>query len=163
MRPAVLSLLFLAVLGCSSAHRLPAPPAEISFDTLVVPGERIGPVYVGMTGSQLLKSAGEPMSAVRPCKDCPTATRFLNGIRASIREADMRVIQVTTGDGRYKTKEGLGPGSSELAVRSAYGMPRKVVQADFEKSQPYNLLYYKGLWFAIDPPIGRVIDVGVAP
>jgi len=156
-----LSFVLLAS-GCASEREAPpaAPPAQPIFDSLIVPGVRIGPVAVGMSGAQLLQAVGSPASSNHAFTD-GTWNHFSNGIGAFVRDRDNRVIIVTSEDARYRTMEGVGPGVAELVVRSALGAPTRVLDADYNQARIYTNLYYPGMAVAIDPRTGRVVVISI--
>jgi hypothetical protein len=132
---------FVALSGCVSV-----PPGDLTkrqqavatHGTAIIPGERIGPVTIGMTTADLLAMLGEP--------DEKKETRFDDGtlwdvtwnyfsinLSVSVKANGTTpwVYQVgasTWFDKRpklvsYTTSKGIGFGASAFAVKAAYGDP----------------------------------------
>lgn len=152
-----LGLALLGGCGVFGGERLPAPPAEATFDSAIVPGQRIGPVALGMSGPQLLQAAGSPRTSNHSMD--VTSAQFLNGVEVSVRDRDNRVTSASTADGRYATADGLRVGASELEVRSFQGKPADELGA----SGSSHYLCYPGVWFGISPGSNRVNAIGIAP
>src|SRR3982751_800817 len=124
MNPALarrlLATLALAALGACTLfgdERLPAPPAAPIFDSAIVPGERIGPVALGMSGAQLLQAAGAPRTSNHSYTLGLTSAQFPNGVDVNVRDSDNRVTNASTTSGRFATADGLRVGVTELEVR----------------------------------------------
>ena len=116
-------LALLVAAGCSSTPRDANAPV---FDNLIVPGQRIGPVSLGMPAKELVQAAGSPKETRRlPNR---TVSEFSDGIVTVIRDSDLRVISIGTKDPWYATADGIRAGSSELEVRVHLGAAPQVVE-----------------------------------
>ena len=113
-----------------------APEIPIS-DKFVIPGERAGPILLGMSLRKLVEVVGEPVSS--------TASRIPSGRSAllyryadpeaspegamlvMVREYDQTVysIQIDRIES-FQTREGVRYGSSEALVRASYGKPQSI-------------------------------------
>lgn len=114
----------LLLSSCGSAPPLPAPPKELPpDDSLIVPGNRIGSVAIGMTSKQLLKAKGSPSSS--PMRYTDAANYSYDQLRYSVvvDDATQQVWRIATSDGRYRTVEGVGVGQTELEMRADLGNP----------------------------------------
>jgi hypothetical protein len=143
IRLTLYGLSLIAIVGCQSTGNgdvvLPAPPGSPIFDTLIVPGQRIGPISIGMTAGELLRVAGAPTNSTR-FKD-GSANRFGNGIGAFVADDSGRVFSVNTADPRYRTVGGVGTNSSDLEIRSNFGAPVRSIRRD------WRVVCYNGIAF----------------
>lgn len=151
----IVGLLLAGVLGACAGggarqDPLPAPPLQPVFDSLIVPGQRVGPVSLGMSGAQLLQAVGSPTRS-NHIGDV-TAVSFSNGISANVRDSDNRVTTASTSDERYSTPGGVHSGISEFEVRTRLGSPAGVL--DDATTDRY--LCYPGMWFGITRGTNRV-------
>jgi hypothetical protein len=101
-------------------------------DNLIVPGERVGRVFLGMTEEQLYKRMGTP-DQLPP----GTGVTNLNGeamityiwgdliayVQPSTHKVLMIHVQRVGGGIRYATTEGVALGTSELEMKSKLGPP----------------------------------------
>lgn len=119
--PVLVSMFLMACATRDIWDKAGAPPPQ---DYTIVPGQRIGPVYLGMSPSQLWRALGSPSASV-PISD--KRTRF------DFRDHDLRVyVSMVTGvvDGastsspRYTTKEGVKAGATELELLASRGLPQ---------------------------------------
>ena len=113
----------LALVGCASTATLSdAPPSPelvarllVVDDNLVVPGQRIGPVFLGMTEQQLYKKLGEPDQTM-------TASGTVNytypTLQVCVDAVSHRVWEIDAHTSKYSTAEGITIQSSGLAVRA---------------------------------------------
>lgn len=151
----IVALAGAALLGGCAAEspRLPKPAYSAAHpapdDKLIVPGERIGKVYLGMTVSELYRAEGDP---IKTDQVMGTQYYFSDGLHASVESGV--VTGLTTDSPAHKTREGLGVGSSQLALEAAYGATQtsEITANDF-------YLVYKGVAFEIVH--GRVATVVV--
>ncbi len=90
-------------------------------DGLIVPGQRIGPIYVGMDVRLLYQTMGEPRESM-PSADGVTYD-FGGGLAAIVMNTTQRVYRITANSTNYATKEGIRVGLSDLAVRALDGNP----------------------------------------
>jgi len=120
----------LALAGCSSTPGY-----------LIVPGERIGAVYIGMPAKDVIDELGAPLESTRlPNR---TVSAFHDGLTVVVREADQRVISIGTTDTWYATAEGVRAGSTELEVRAELAGAPQVVED--KKNARIKTLCYPGM------------------
>jgi outer membrane protein assembly factor BamE (lipoprotein component of BamABCDE complex) len=104
-------------------------------DALVVPGERIGPVFVGMTETQLYQKLGEPSASVRGNNGIWVQyfyTRLGLGVQVNPKTHKVNVVDSNGVPPEsqaierfpYETKEGISLNTSELRLAT---MPWKLV------------------------------------
>ena len=116
MRSVLLTILVgVALTGLAIAA--PAPR-----DTLIVPGERVGAIALGMTAMDLAGAAGTPPQTVQQGKD----TVFSWGdVTAQISEGASGVDVITVNDPRYETSNHIRVGLASLAATAVLGYPEK--------------------------------------
>jgi hypothetical protein len=125
----------------------PAPAAAQS-DTLIVPGERIGPIRLGMLPGDVVRALGQPSKInTYPHGGIEYDYRyddkyfFVTFSAVPETEAD----QIGTSDPRYATREGIRIGSSGVDVVRAYGR-------NYNKSSVNTVCYAElGIWFLLSP------------
>ena len=146
MHAAKLALLAPIVLAaCASA------PLTLN-DNLVVPGERIGEVQIGMPLSTLLALKGTPLSTT-PIKDTNATTYVFEGLTVA---ADDEVYWIVANDPRFHTAGGVAPGVEQIFARASLGQPACVV------TQGDTTVYdYRRVYFNVDNVNGKVRQVGV--
>lgn len=102
----------------SASH--PAPN-----DNLIIPGQRIGPIYLGMTAKDIYRTMGTPTASY------PSAELYffgpLNGEHTRVQLDDGVVTQIATTNKRFHTTQNLTIGTPELAIRAMMGNPECVV------------------------------------
>lgn len=143
LRAICFTLIALGVSSCGttgSSVVLPTPPAAPIYDSLIVPGQRIGPISLGLTGGQLLQIAGTPTRSTR-FKD-GSWNNFGNGLAAFVDDATGQVFMVSTNDPRYRTSNGVGFNASDLEIRSSLGAPVRV------GGSAYRVHCYNGIEFS---------------
>jgi len=175
-----LGLLALVVLVSACAtKKVPEPPPariepppvveDLSRDTTVMPGERVGPIKLDMTLQQLLTAMGEPvgstasrMPAGRPALlyRYPNPQAGEGAILVLVREYDQTIYSVQLDAVEtYQTREGVRVGSSEALVRASFGKPQATQgTADGGK----NYCYLNGLAVQLDVQ-GKVRSLTVFP
>jgi hypothetical protein len=116
MRSILLGFLFgLALTG-------PAAAAPAPRDTLIVPGERVGPIALGMSPMELAGAAGTPPQTLQQGKD----TIYSWGdIVAQISDGATGVDVITVNDPRYETANHIRVGLASLAASAVLGEPAK--------------------------------------
>jgi hypothetical protein len=128
MRAFIVAVLALA--GCSSTPGY-----------LVVPGERIGAVFIGMPAKDVIEALGAPRESTRlPNR---TVNEFADGLTVVVREADQRVISIGTTDAWYRTAAGVGAGATEFEVRAQLAGTPQVVED--RKNARIKTLCYPGM------------------
>jgi hypothetical protein len=116
-----------------------APPAaEVPIrDKLVIPGERVGPILLGMSLRKLVEVVGEPVSssAARiPSGRSALLYRYADpdaspdgAMLVMVRETDQTVYSVQLDRiESFQTREGVHYGSSEALVRASFGKPQSL-------------------------------------
>jgi len=144
-------LVFLA--GCGGAPRgdavpdLALPVREPVHDFAIVPGERIGPIYLGMPLSQLLDVLGDPaesygwgMEGYPGMKHVYGGTQHLRALQIVVHSRDQRVRAIMVTDPGYQTARGVRVGASGARAMVA-GRPANI------RPTPYgeNYCYREGL------------------
>ena len=133
-----------------------APAAEISLhDKLVVPGERAGPILLGMPLRKLVEVVGEPVSS-SPSQVPSGRTALLyryadpdaspeGRMLVLVREHDATVYSIEIDRiESFHSREGVRYGSSEALVRASFGKPQSVRESgDGEMARAY--CYLNGL------------------
>lgn len=108
-------LMGLAVTGAAVAA--PAPR-----DTMIVPGERAGPIALGMTPMELASAAGATPQTLQQGKD----TIYSWGdIAAQISDGAPGVDVITVNDPRYETSNHIRVGLASPAAIAVLGQPAK--------------------------------------
>jgi len=84
-------------------------------DNTIVPGDRIGQVFLGMTEDQLYKRLGEPSKTQTSSGNVDYVYPSLN---VNVDAITHKVWEIDTQDPAYSTVEGISIGSSGLALRT---------------------------------------------
>ncbi|MBI3527972.1 MAG: hypothetical protein HY067_08375 [Betaproteobacteria bacterium] len=149
LSPILAAALLLALAACATpkktesvAPKAAPPPAaeELIRDKFVVPGERAGPILLGMSLRKLVGVVGEPVSS--------TAARIPGGRSAllyryadpdaspdgamlvMVRETDQTVYSIQLDRiESFQTREGVRYGSSEALVRASFGKPQSIQES----------------------------------
>ena len=141
------AIVLLALAACASTKKEPAPPPakveapaveSLLHDKTVIPGIRVGPVFLDMPLRNLIEVFGEPVSGTnsrmpggRPALlyRYPDPGAADGAILVLVREHDQTVysIQVDRIES-FQTREGVRFGSSEALVRASFGKPQSVGQ-----------------------------------
>jgi len=138
----------LILVGCASASSGPSLSAEnvarlmAVNDNLIVPGERMGPIFIGMTETELYQKLGNPSKTVRGQAGTWIAYEYGSiGLSSQVDPATHRVNVVDNfgfyGEHKvipYHTEEGITLGSSELRVQT---LPWKLAWKISEKLWPH--------------------------
>ena len=138
------AFVLLALTACASKKEPEPPPAKVEApaaenllqDKTVMPGVRVGPVFLDMPLRQLIEVFGEPVSGTdsrlpggRPALlyRYPDPIAADGAILVLVREHDQTVysIQVERNE-NFQTREGVRFGSSEALVRASFGKPQSV-------------------------------------
>ena len=91
-----------------------------SRDALIVPGERVGPIALGLSEADLLKAAGVPASTLRQGNE----TLYGFG-RVTAQIGASGVDLITVDDPRYETAEHLRLGLAAPVATSLLGQPER--------------------------------------
>jgi hypothetical protein len=138
------AFVLLAATACASKKEPEPPPAKVEApaaenllqDKTVMPGMRVGPVFLDMPLRQMIEVFGEPVSGTdsrlpggRPALlyRYPDPIAADGAILVLVREHDQTVysIQVERIE-NFQTREGVRFGSSEALVRASFGKPQSV-------------------------------------
>lgn len=91
-------------------------------DTVIVPGDRIGPLVLGMTEAEIIAAAGQPEQRLMQGRD----TLYSWGlVTARIPAGAMGVDEIVVMDTRYLTSQRIHVGSTDIAVTTSFGQPMK--------------------------------------
>ena len=145
---ALFSALFLAlaVSACATG------PLTLD-DDLVVPGQRIGEVQIGMPLATLLAVKGNPISTQPITGTEATTYTFADGLTVGAHD---EVYWIIAEDARYHTSAGVRPGVEQIFARASFGKPRCV------ESRADSTVYdYGNIYFDVDNTLGKVTHVGV--
>lgn len=146
MRAAIPCLLFSAALAaCASG------PLTLN-DNLVVPGERIGEVEIGMPLSTLMALKGTPLRTV-PIRGTEGSTYQFDGLTVGAHD---KVYWIIATDPRFHTTGGVAPGVEQIFARASFGRPKCVTS-----KSDVTVYDYKGFYFEADNVSGKVRQVGV--
>jgi len=119
----------------------PSPAVEVPIrDRIVVPGERVGPILLGMSLTRLVEVIGEPVSS--SASHIPSGRNALlyryadpdaspdGALLVMVRETDQTVYSIQIdGIESFQTREGVRHGSSEALVRASFGKPQSVQES----------------------------------
>ena len=145
MRLLWIAIVLLALTACASTKKAPEPPPpkietpaveNLLHDKTVMPGLRVGPVFLDMPLRKLIEVFGEPVSGAdsrmpggRPALRYryPDPGAADGSILILVREHDQTVysIQVERIE-TFRTREGVRFGSSEALVRASFGKPQSL-------------------------------------
>jgi hypothetical protein len=100
----------------------PVTAAPAVSDTLIVPGERIGPIALGMTQAQLADAMGAPGEILRQGS---VTTYSWGQVAAEIGDNSPGVQTITVNDPRYETPGHIRVGLAALAAMAVLGQPNK--------------------------------------
>lgn len=142
---------------------VPLPVREPVRDQLIVPGDRVGPIYLGMPLRQVLEVLGDPQQSLEWGQDGfpgmlyqwgndwrtgSNGARYLAraDITVTVRNADQRVRAIGVLTPAYRTREGLTVGVSGARVLANLGPPSE------KRSLQYGLqyCYRQGIHFGLD-------------
>jgi hypothetical protein len=146
MKPAFLLPLVAALAACATA------PLTLN-DNLVVPGERIGEVEIGMPLAQLVMLKGMPLRTV-PIQGTEASTYLFDG--GLTVAAHDEVYWIVASDPRFRTATGVAPGAEQIYARASYGRPSCVVN-----KTDATVYEYPGFYFDVANETGKVTQVGV--
>lgn len=136
---------FVALGACASA------PPNLN-DNLIVPGERVGNVELGMSLSSLLAMQGAPTRTI-PIPDTRATTYYFDGLMVA---ADEKVYWIIARDPRFHTIDGVSQGSEQIYARAIYGKPKCVATRD-----TVTLYDYDNMYFEVDNDTGKVKQIGI--
>jgi hypothetical protein len=122
-------------------------------DDLVVPGQRIGEVQIGMPLASLLAVKGNPITTQPISGTEATTYTFPDGLTVGAHD---EVYWIIAADARFHTSAGVRPGVEQIFARASFGKPRCV-----ETRGETTIYDYGNIYFDVDNHIGRVSRVGV--
>lgn len=141
--PAIATILVCG--ACASA------PPNLN-DNIIVPGERVGNVELGMSLADLFNIKGAPKRTI-PIAKTRATTYYFDGL---IVAADDAVYWIVARDPRFHTVYGVAQGSEQIFARGTYGKPKCVVTRDDETVYDYDNIY-----FEVDNASGKVKQIGI--
>lgn len=92
-------------------------------DNLIVPGQRIGPISIGMSKTELYRTMGEPT-------EMAGAYAYNFGKLSAVVDARGHVGNINCDDPKFVTPEGIHVGSSQLAMEARMGPPELTRKLD---------------------------------
>jgi hypothetical protein len=130
----VMGMIVTAMIGMGCLGASPATRPNARRD-IIQPGERIGPIELGMTEAQLEAAMGK--AATMPWKEPPTVRQYpAKSVSVLLTKQEPRTVAVVlagqaqgvvntmlTGPLPWRTEEGLGTGSTADDIIHAYGAP----------------------------------------
>jgi len=137
-------IVLLALTACASKKEPAPPPAKVEVpaaenllhDKTVIPGVRVGPVFLDMPLRKLIEVFGEPVSGAnsrmpggRPALlyRYPDPGAAEGALLVLVREHDQTVYSIEVGRNEsFQTREGVRFGSSDALVRASFGKPQSV-------------------------------------
>lgn len=140
LKPLLSSFLFFFLLilsGC--VHSSYSPPTTPIFDKLIVPGERIGPIALGMPQADVLKILGTP-----PHTNVGewASMYYYADLAVWIKNDSNHVIMIQTSSPEYATADGIRVGMSEPEVKAKRGNPTRRKEEEGPDYLPYKLEYW---------------------
>ena len=138
------AFVLLALTACASKKEPEPPPAKVEApaaenllqDKTVMPGMRVGPVFLDMPLRKLIEVFGEPVSGTnsrmpggRPALlyRYPDPGAAEGALLVLVREHDQTVYSIEVGRSEsFQTREGVRFGSSDALVRASFGKPQSV-------------------------------------
>ena len=96
-------------------------PSAQSSDRLIVPGKRIGALYVRMPLAELSSIFCAPVEVLNGTGSSLYIFKDTRFDAFTVKDATKQVIDMTTFSPEYKTREGVGVGSSDTDVRAKHG------------------------------------------
>jgi hypothetical protein len=144
--PALLALIPLTLTACVTG------PLTLD-DNLVVPGERIGEVQIGMPLATLLAVKGNPITTAPISGTDATTYTFDDGLTVGAQD---EVYWIIAEDTRFHTSSGVRPGVEQIFARASFGKPRCV-----ETRGETTVYDYGDIYFDVDNALGKVKRLGV--
>jgi hypothetical protein len=105
-------------------------------DNFIVPGERVGSVFLGMTEEQLYTKMGSPAKNFPPNRDGDVLYSYMD-LSVYVKMATHRVKMIQVTGPAYRTAQGVSIGSSELELKAKVGQPAwEILSVDCSKWCP---------------------------
>ncbi len=139
------TIVLLALTACASTKKEPEPPPakveapaaeNLLHDKTVIPGVRVGPMFLDMPLRKMIEVFGEPVSGTnsrmpggRPALlyRYPDPGAADGALLVLVREHDQTVYSIEVERiESFQTREGVRFGSSEALVRASFGKPQSV-------------------------------------
>ena len=121
-------------------------------DNMIIPGERVGDVELGMSLAELFSVKGTPHKTI-PIAGTEATSYNYDGLTVG---ADDKVYWIIARDARFRTPAGVSKGSEQIFTRSVYGTPRCVVTRGDITVYDYNDVY-----FEVENATGKVNQIGI--
>ena len=121
-------------------------------DNMIVPGQRVGEVELGMSLSELFNRKGPPLTTI-PMPNTTSTTYAFDGLTVAARD---EVYWIIARDPRFRTEEGVGMGSEQILARGSYGKPDCVVSRG-----AITIYDYGDFYFEVENATGKVGQIGV--
>jgi hypothetical protein len=137
--------------GCSTGGAVKRSEQDVARlmkvnDNLIVPGERVGSVFFGMTEAQLYQKMGDPENSHRARCGGVSVTAYKWGdLGVCVQSSTHTVIDIEVHGPSYRTDEGVSTGISELALKAKLGQPAWKIQAYTDHPNSSKLCYNSGL------------------
>jgi hypothetical protein len=122
--------------SCASSPSASPRPNISSSDNTIIPGERIGAVYIGMSRADVFKLKGEPKSTGQRTEGIYYE---FEDVSVFVNDRTSKVSSITTLSSQHATANGIKVGDSEIAVRTKLGSPSQKKVLD---QQYYNYGYF---------------------
>ena len=118
-------------------------------DRLIVPWERIGPIELGMTATDLTRIKGDPTQTSRGPTGGISVYTWKNDLSVYIKSDGSYVTQICALDPAYATATGVHSGMSDVSVTGLLGQPKssRVYRGWWRLS--YTNLFWPGLMVSI--------------
>ncbi len=136
---------FLAFGACASA------PPNLN-DDMIIPGERVGNVELGMSLAELFALKGTPYKTI-PIEGTGSTSYNYDGLTVG---ADDKVYWIIARDARFRTPAGVAKGSEQIFARGAYGKPKCVVTRG-----DITVYDYGDMYFEVGNDTGKVSQIGI--
>lgn len=146
-KPALAAAISAALLAAACA----TAPLTLD-DNMIIPGERVGEVELGMPLSTLMALKGAPLTTT-PIKDTKATTYTFQGLTVA---ADDEVYWIIATSPTFHTSGGVAPGVEQIFARAAFGKPKCVVTKDVVTAYDYGNIYFEA-----DNVSGKVTQVGI--
>ena len=130
-------------------------------DSLIVAGQRVGPIRIGMTATELYKAMGDPTSTYETNSGL-TIYSYGDADALTAQCWDGRVRTVGVSSSEYKTAQGVRVGDSQLALLAKMGQPASRKPGPRRTDGKAFFFYlYRGIVFNVEG--GIVTSMSVDP
>jgi hypothetical protein len=134
-----------------------AAPMPVVRDTLVVPGQRLGPLTLTTPLNQMDATLGGPPDSVGDIANGKTYTWKKYGVMAAFSNAGTTAL--LSWNPAFVTAEGIHVGASADTVERAYGLNYQTSWSD--NRAIYAMIYGTGVMFVINPSTRAVTAIGI--